>query len=223
MSLLKNILSPFVEFKSEKKESSAKKPAAQTAEKEDSAVTDKASHTTSAYTPSPGKAALPQYQKYFEDLIEEANAKNPLFAGTDFKEFIDSKTDVEAIPDEATRYRTAFNVLKRAGLTKEKLLTTGRAYLDLINRDLKGFETAYAQHYKTEVEQKEQLLHQKAAELQALSERITALNAEMKQLSQEVTQSKESLNRNRDAFRQAGEQKKKEIESELEKIEHYFS
>lgn len=230
MSLLKHILSPFVEFKNEKKEASAKETKAEKPVKEPAyAPAEKASNTGGApaysYRPSGADASsVPaQYQKYFDDLIEEANAKNPLFAGTDFKEFMDSKVDVEAIPDEAVRYRTAFNVLKRTGLTKEKLLTTGQAYLNLIDRDLQGFENAYAQQYKNEVEGRERLLQQKRTELQALTEKITALNAEIKNLSEEISQNKDRLGQNRDLFRQAGEQKKKELLSELEKIEHYFS
>ncbi len=175
-----------------------------------------------AVTSSTGSGATADYHKYFEDLIEEANAKNALFQGTDFKEFIDSKIDVEAIADEATRYKTAFNVLKRTGLTKERLVSTGHQYMNIIDTDLKGFTDAYAQQYKKEVEQNEMLLQKKAAELQELNERITTLSQEIKKVSQEITHSKDQLNSNKEAFIRAGENKMKEIEAELQKIEQYF-
>lgn len=234
MSLLKNILKPFVEFKPEDENQDPSKEQqkderkekinseANTASAETSIATDAPSPSYEPSQPASTPASSSEYNKYFENLIEDANAKNPLFQGTDFKEFIDSKIDVEAIGDEETRYKTAFNVLKRTGLTKEKLVTTGQQYIKLIEQDLKGFENAYIQQYKTDVEQKEQLLQKKTAELQALNDKISALNQEMKQMSQQVVQNKEKLNNNKTAFISAGEEKKKEIESELQKIARYF-
>lgn len=238
MSFLKNILGAFVEFKEE--EAGAEKEAnLQTIpDKKISEVnggTSSANNTggttsiSGTTTSSPASAinpsinAAPEYKKHFEDLIEEANAKNPLFQGTDIKEFIESKTDVEAITDEETRYKTSFNVLKRTGLTKEKLVTTGQAYIKIIENDLKAFENAYNQQYRSDVEQKEQLLQQKAQELQLLNEKILTLNQEMKQMSEEVIQGKEKLSANKNLFIAAGESKKKEIETELQKINQYFS
>ncbi len=236
MSILKNILGAFVEFKEEEKTEPAEEVKVQTTQKNqaesipipsagntNAASTSPISASTSTISSSTGSADASEYKKHFEDLIEEANAKNPLFAGTDFKEFIESKTDVEAISDEETKYKTAFNVLKRTGLTKEKLISTGQEYINIINNDIKAFDNAFAQKYKLDVEQKEQLLQQKAQELQVLNEKISALNQEMKQLSQEVTQGKEKLNSNKNLFISAGEGKKKEIETELQKIKQYFS
>ncbi len=222
MSLLKNIMRPFIEFSDKEEPSEEKSATVKTGKIEAPAP----SHSASSNAPASftgGAAAASDYQRHFEELIEEANARDPLFHGTDYKEFIDSKADVEAIADEATRYRTAFNVLKRTGLTKEKLDKTGNEYIKLIDRDLKEFETAYVQQYKTNVEGKEQLLQKKAQELQAINEKIATLNEEIRQLSQEVNESKNRLNVNKNSFIQAGENKKKEIENELRKIDKYFS
>lgn len=227
MSFLKNILSPFMEFKNDEGQETTgiSAPGANTksAGKQTTATgyATPALQTPSAST-SATSATVGEYEKYFEHLIEEANAKNPLFQGTDFKEFIDSKTDVEAIADEATKYKTAFNVLKRTGLTKDRLVSTGQEYIRLIDTDLTGFNSAYAQQYKSDVEQKEQLLQKKAEELQALNEKITAVNNDIKQLSQQIVQSKDKLNTNKDLFVRAGQNKKQEIQSELQKIEQYF-
>lgn len=235
MSILKNIFGAFVEFKEEEEEAgSTKEIKTQPDQKKINPVNDEetssATATVNTATTSPATSAsissinaAPEYKKHFEDLIEEANTKNPLFQGTDFKEFIESKTDVEAISDEETKYKTAFNVLKRTGLTKEKLVTTGREYINIIENDLKAFEDAYNQQYKSQVEQKEQLLQQKAQELQVLNEKILTLNQEMKQMSQQIIQSKEKLSSNKNSFISAGESKKKELQNELQKINQYFS
>lgn len=225
MSFLKNIMSPFLEFKEQEanpvsKEGKFQSKSGATSDPGESRAP--AAPTSSRSMNSSKSGATGEYQQYFEDLIEEANAKNAIFQGTDFKEFIDSKIDVEAIADEATRYKTAFNVLKRTGLTKERLVSTGHEYIHIIERDLQGFVDAYTQQYKKDVEQKELLLQQKAGELQELNEKISALNQEIKKVSQDITQSKEKLNTNKEAFIAAGENKKKEIEVELQKIDQYF-
>ncbi len=234
MSILKNILRPFVEFKEEESSGSSKELKTQTvnnksgqSEQDYSPVTS-TSQASASVAPSTSTGIntslkFGEYQKHFDNLIEEANAKNPVFQGTDFKEFIDSKIDVEAITDEETKYKTAFNVLKRTGLTKEKLISTGKQYINVIDQDLKGFNNAYVQQYNTEVEQKEVLLQKKSQELQAINDKIALLNKDITQMSQEITQSKEKLNVNKNSFVEAGEIKKKEIEAELQKIAHYFS
>lgn len=222
MSILKYIMRPFVEFKeADQTESVPEKPTSTPA----NPAGTKPVSPAPAFSPAPGQvntSRLAEYQKHFEQLIDEANAKNSLFQGTDFKEFIDSKIDVEAITDEGMRYKTAFNVLKRTGLTKERLLSTGQEYIKIIDGDQKGFEGAYAQQYKSDVEQREQLLQKKSEELQSLQARITALNQEVSQISQDLSKSKDQLNENKNAFLSAAENKKKEIQTELQKIAQYF-
>ncbi len=238
MSILKYIMSPFVEFKEEEKSLSSKEIKTQgietkerlpdPADQPDAPGISGTNTSSLSYTSSPSSepdASLKsgEYQKHFENLIEEANAKNPVFHGTDFKEFIDSKIDVESITDEETKYKTAFNVLKRTGLTKERLISTGREYINLIDHDLKGFNDAFLQQYNTQVEQKEGLLKKKGEELQALNEKIAALNKETKQMSEEIIKSKDKLNSNKNSFILAGENKKTELKAELKKIDQYFS
>lgn len=223
MSFLKNIMSPFLEFKGEEKKPEGREETLQNKAAKSYELTTADSDRSIESSPSGSRTtATSDYHKYFDDLVEQANAKNPLFQGTDFKEFIDSKVDVEAIADEATRYKTAFNVLKRTGLTKDKLVSTGHEYLHIIERDLKGFEEAYTQQYKKEVEQNEILLQVKAGELQQLNEKISVLSQEIKKVSLEITKSKDQLNTNKEAFLNAGHDKKKEIETELQKINQYF-
>ena len=237
MSILKNILSPFIEFPEDQKTPPAAQPSPQKAppaapQTPAAAAPPVQPQPTTEYNipvPSPSGAvpsglttALPEHKTYFENLIEEANAKNPLFAGTDFKEFIDSKSDIEEISDEPTRYRTAFSVLKRTGLTKDRLLSTGQEYLNLIGRALNSYQSAFVQQYQKEVKGKEALLQKKAEEVQALNEKIAALKIDMKQISAEINLSKQKLDANKSSFLAAGEIKQTEIQEELQKIQQYF-
>ena len=235
MSLLKQILSPFVEFEDDKKKETVKETKPPVTPAYNAPVNENVEHpliTGSTVTTSPQlqptaagnsiTTAQPEHEQYFDKLIDEANAKDPLFQGTDFKEFIDSKTDIDNITDEETKYRTAFNVLKRTGLTKEKLLSTAHEYHNLIGRDLNAFQSAHAQQYQKEVKQREQLIQKKAEELQALSEKTNALKKEISQLSQQMSETKDKLNLTKKSFLLAGEKKQNEIQTELEKIEKYF-
>lgn len=247
MSFLKQLLNPFVEFEDDKKNAGAKatKPVAPAPQARPVApvppppADEKPEHplitgTTQqppaaapapvpTYAPSGTLAGpLPEHVQYFEKLIDDANRQNPVFAGTDYKEFVDSKFDIDDITDEALKYRTAYNVLKSTGLTKEKLLSTGQEYLNLIGRDLNSFQGAHALQYAKEVRQKEATIQKKAEELQALTQRINALKGEINGLTQEINLTKDKLNTTKNSFLLAGENKQKEIETELQKIAQYF-
>ncbi|QMU26664.1 hypothetical protein [Adhaeribacter radiodurans] len=250
MSFLKQLLTPFVEFEDDKNKAQENKPAVASPTPAPSVPASAAPVVTPTPTPnenaqhplitgsstpvptinqtptySPGGTlvgSLPEHEQYFERLIDEANAKNPLFQGTDFKEFVDSKVDIDDIQDEALKYKMAFNVLKSTGLTKEKLLSTGQEYLNIIGRDLNTFQSAHAQQYLKEVRQKEQVIQKKAEELQALTQKMNALKAEINQLTQEIDLTKDQLNTTKNSFLLAGEKKQKEIETELQKIAQYF-
>jgi hypothetical protein len=245
MSFLKQILTPFVEFDEHKKKEiltesrAAAPPVAKPSPPAASApppVDQIAEHPLitgvgpgnlsdeiPSYSPAGTLAtALPEHEQYFENLIDEANKKNPLFQGVDYKEFADSKLDIDDITDEALKYKTAYNVLKSTGLTKEKLLATGQEYINLIGRDLNAFQSAQAQQYNKEVRQKELLIQKKAEELQALTQRINALKGEINSLTQEISLTKEKLDTTKNSFLLAGERKQNEIQTELEKIARYF-
>jgi hypothetical protein len=252
MSLLKQILSPFVEFEADKKKESAPEvkttltptyttppPVNHTPLPEvkaehplitginagsfnqQSAPTP-ATNAVPANKPAAGSTVLPEHELYFQKLIDDANATNPLFQGTDYKEFVDSKSDIDNITDEETRYKTAFNLLKRTGLSKEKLVSTAHEYHNIIGRDLNAFQGAHMQQYQKEVKQREQIIQKKAEELQALSVKINALKKEISQISQEMVDTKDRLNLTKNSFLLAGEKMQNDIQAELEKIGKYF-
>lgn len=238
MSFLKQLLTPFVEFEEDKKEPTVltKQPQAAAPGKtitpppadvnvqhplvNDHNIVD---DQTPSYSPGGTIAKpLPEHQQYFEKLINDANLNSPIFQGTDFKEFVDSKVDIDDITDESLKYKTAFNVLKSTGLTIDRLKSTGQAYLDLVGRDLNAFQSAHAQQYKKEVGGKEVLIQKKAEELQQLAQKINTLKGEINQLTSDVNIIKEKLNVTKNSFLLAGEIKQTEIQKELDKISQFF-
>jgi uncharacterized protein YoxC len=222
MSIFKYILSPFVEFKEPDSKTPAKPDSPVAAKLASSQINNvQTSYKTSSDT-SYSSNAEGEFAGYFEHLIDEANQKSPIFQGTDLKEYMDTKVELDSIPDEATKIKTAFNVLKRTGLTKDKLLSTGLEYIKLIEHELAGIEGAFAQQYKNDVQLKEQQLQVKAQEIQELTSKINAIHQEITQLSEQVAQSKQQLNNNKTQFITAGQRKKSELEAELNKINQYL-
>ena len=250
MSFLKQLLNPFIEFDEQKQQGRPQaKPVPNTAQQPvptpppqtpaAPAQTPQPTEHPLINGPAPAPVAasqlptysasgtlsepLPEHVQYFERLIDEANKTNPTFQGTDFKEFVDSKLDIDDITDEGLKYRTAYNVLKSTGLTKEKLLATGQEYLNLVGRDMNAFQGAHTMQYQKEVRQKEAIIQKKAEELQTLTQRINALKGEINQITQEINITKDKLNTTKQSFLLAGENKQKEIETELQKIAQHFS
>ncbi|MBC7389957.1 MAG: hypothetical protein H7329_12135 [Opitutaceae bacterium] len=233
MGFLKQILKPFVEFDSDNKNKT--EPDKTIVEKqtdiEEAAHHPLISEDEAVNLPSNEQVAparnnssipLPEHVRYFEELLDKANRENPLFTGPDYKEFIDTKVDIDDITDETIKYQTVFNILKTSGLTKNKLISTGQEYLDIVGRDLNAFQSAHAQLYKKELVSREIDLKNKVAELQTLTQTINALKAAINQLTKEINESQEELNFTKRSFLLAGEMKQQEIQSELNKISKFF-
>lgn len=221
MSILKYILSPFVEFKEPEPGE-----AANARNNTPVAPVNQPSSTVNAPIRAQNAPVsnndTGNFKSFFDKLIEDANEKNPVFKGTDLKEYIDTKVELDSIPDEATKIKTAFNVLKRTGLTKDKLLSTGQEYIKLIEHELAGIEGAFSQQYKNDVQLKEEQIQAKAQEIAALNEKIDTIHQEISTLSQQVSQSKEQLTTNKNQFILAGQQKKSELENEIQQINQYL-
>ncbi|MEJ7914191.1 MAG: hypothetical protein WKF70_13610 [Chitinophagaceae bacterium] len=239
MSFLKQLLTPFVAFDEDGKEVKPKSgqmvsppvgstnPGLRPEENIQHPLVTAVPLVPAAQVPtySPGgtiTGPMPEHQQYFEQLVAKANASNPQFAGADYKEFVDSKVDIDDITDETLRYKTAFNVLRGSGLTRDKLLSTGQEYLNIIGRDLNAFQSAHGQRYKKEVQPKELQIQKKAEELSALALKMSVLKTEINALTQDITLIKDQLATTKNSFLLAGEKKQQEIQTELQKIAQYF-
>jgi chromosome segregation ATPase len=238
MSFLKQLLNPFIEFDENNKPVPQKDiPPVQPVLQQEAASTHPLITENKNDIISPGdpqavqsgagsdenqELPLPEHVAYFEKLIDKANNENPLFSGPDYKEFVDTKIDIDDITDENLKYKTAFNILKSSGLDKNKLISTALEYANLIGKDLNAFQSAHAQLYKKELQEKEKVLKNKTEELQELSRRIQHLKTDINKISGEITVSKQRLDTIKNSFLLAGENKQKEIQNELDKISKYF-
>jgi len=217
---LKNILGAFIEISEDKKQEIKK----DTLPSKASGKTETPSQPVQTFTPSftssmpPG--SITEFDAYFANLLTEENQKN--FPGTDYYEFVTAKENMNAIPVEETKYVTTFNVLKSTGLTKDVLLSTAKRYMDVITNELTTFVNSYQSLYKQQVEDKQALIDEKAKQMQTLSEQINALNQEMTFIQTEMTQNKIKLTSKKEGFQIAAENKKKQIQDEVDKITRYI-
>lgn len=81
--------------------------------------------------PSIDQAEVAKFQAHFSDLFEKANLPGPDYH--EFRAGLDSMADV--VPSEDQRMKAAFKMLAPQGLTKERLVESANAYLDILKKD----------------------------------------------------------------------------------------
>src|SRR5579872_6030294 len=133
----KKILSVFVE------NVSTDQPAASAPAQEPSTGTLSAAGTPPGLNPDPaGNEASrndTRFIDYFDKLFSDANIPGP-----DYYEFSRMIGAMQAIPDEQSRFYTAYAGLQVQGLDKTKLLSTAGEYLRILASD--------ADHFRSTVE-----------------------------------------------------------------------
>src|SRR5690349_21836851 len=114
----KKILGAFVELKDEDEEKT--EPQAEYVQPAQSTVN------------VPEISASEKFKNYFDKLFKDSNTPGP-----DYFEFSKMVEAMSAIPDEKTKYLTAFAGLSIQGLDKKKLLDTADHYLQVLDSDAK--------------------------------------------------------------------------------------
>lgn len=160
---------------------------------------------------------MKELRQHFSDLMQQNNQP-----GNDYFEYQNMLVAISlSIPSEPERYRIAFSGLSTAGLTKEILLTTGRFYIDVIEKEAKEYEQDHATVFNKEVTGVKAVIEEKRKQMIALSEQINALNEDIKTLSDQVTHTESSLTIKKNSFIAVAEEFKNNISEQLKKIEQY--
>ncbi len=130
--------------------------------------------TSADYDTPSGKA-----DQKFIDILLNAIDKNNL-EGFDYLEY---KTSLQGLDnmamDEATRYKSAFVMAKTMGVTPEKLLSSAKHYVAILNKEEKKFIDALKNQRQKQVVGKEE-------KLIALQKEVTAKKAQIEQLKKEI-------------------------------------
>jgi hypothetical protein len=137
----------------------------------------------------------------FTDLLLRSIESNNM-EGFDYLEYKNSLKSIESvIPDEVMRYKSAYEMAKTMGLSKEKLIQSASHYLNILISEDKKF--------------KEALENQKAKQIQGRADQLAAIEKSVVEKQQMI----EKLSKEIDASKGQLEAVRKEINDAVVKID----
>lgn len=133
--------------------------------------------------PKPGKS---KPDEKFTNLLLKAIEDNNIegFDYIEFKQSVQSLSKVE--PDEGKRYKNAFAMAGAMGLTKSKLFSSAKHYVNILDSEEKKFSEAFNAQKQKQVNQKES----KSTELQ---QSINTKEDQIKKLQASIEKEKKQL------------------------------
>lgn len=158
-----------------------------------------------------------RFAEYFDKLFSEANIPGP-----DYYEFSKMIAAMQVIPDEQSRYHAAFAGLQVQGLDKQKLLSTAAEYLKVLTTDADHFQKTVEAALQEKVSSRKTEAEEKARRIQALSEEISTLQQQIIAMQQEIGENEEKLTASSTAYTTESRFRSQQIESDIEKINHYI-
>ena len=108
--------------------------------------------------PPPPKKNEGKVNEKFVDLLLGAMQKNNL-DGLDYLEFKESLETLSKMPmDEATRYKSAYAVVKAMGTNVHKLIQTANHYIDILNKEKEAFNGDVLEKMKGKLEDEKKVI-----------------------------------------------------------------
>jgi hypothetical protein len=205
-SIGKKILSAFVEVEDEKR-APARAAGAESAGAAEPAAAD----------PVQAASEDRRFLDYFDTLFSEANIPGP-----DYYEFARMIAAMQAIADERSRYAAAFAGLQVQGLDKDKLLATAGEYLRVLTADADRFGKTVEAALQEKVHSRSAEAEEKGRRIQALSQEMLELQAQITAMQKEVGEAKEKLEANSNAYAFESERRKRQIQTDIGKINNYI-
>jgi uncharacterized protein YoxC len=161
----------------------------------------------------PNQASNNKFKNYFEQLFKEANLPGP-----DYFEFSKMVEAMQVIPDERTRYISAFAGLSVQGLDKTKLTESANKYLEILDTDAANFDATINTALQEKVEVKKHDMEEKAKRIQQLSNEIAELNNSINLLGNEIKENEEKIRTNISGYEYELNVMKQKISNDLSKI-----
>ncbi|MEO7309684.1 MAG: hypothetical protein ABIX01_04755 [Chitinophagaceae bacterium] len=209
-SLAKKILSAFIEVDDDdnEKTSSAKTD-------NFAAINPMASEyvKTTQFTPGDNE----KFKQYFEKLFNDANLPGP-----DYFEFSKMIEAMMALPDEKTRYVTAYAGLSVQGLDIQKLLGSASEYIKILDTDAAQFHGTLDNAIKQKVDAKKADMETKSKRIQELTREITNLNNTIALLGNEIKENEEKIRESGSGYTSELEKMKSRIQSDISRIRQYI-
>jgi len=158
-----------------------------------------------------------RFMDYFDKLFAEANIPGP-----DYYEFSKMIEAMQAIPDEQSRFYTAYAGLHVQGLEKEKLLSTAAEYLRILSADASHFQATVDNALQEKVHGKAAAAEEKSQRIRSLSEEIIGLQQQIAALQAEILEDKGKIEASSTGYSAESQRRKTRIQDDIEKIRHYI-
>ncbi len=134
-------------------------------------------------------------QKFIDLLLKAIEANN--IEGFDYLEYKNSLLSIATvIPDEGMRYKSAFEMAKTMGLTKEKLIQSAEQYINVLKTEDKKFKEALEN-------QKSKQIQGKADQLASVEKSISEKQLQIEKLNKEIENAKSQLDTMRTEINEA--------------------
>ncbi|MBK8515670.1 MAG: hypothetical protein IPL55_05080 [Saprospiraceae bacterium] len=124
-------------------------------------------------------------QKFVDLLLKAIESNN--IEGFDYLEYKNSlKSISNVIPDESMRFKSAFEMARTMGLTKQKLIDSANHYVDILNNENNKFKDALDN-------QKAKQIQGKADQLSSVEKAISEKQQLIEKLNNEIATAKSQL------------------------------
>lgn len=178
-------------------------------------------------TPAVNENDQNEFLEYFKSQFAKAN-----FPGPDYQEFINALESeaVRNLPvDEASKFKMTFAGFQVQGVTPDKLVTTAKQYIDIVQKSVSNFTAEVENLLKSEVGGKQAKVDNLLKEneeldkqMAALAQRKTENFATVQKLTVEIQTESTSLQLKRTGFESAAKVFAGKIERDIQKIETYL-
>lgn len=192
----------------------------------------------------PRPAAVPPARSAATATVEGARVLNERFLevlfsaldqhnkdGFDYIEYSKSLKNLSGMDmSVATRFRSAFATAQTLGVTKEKLLDSGRYYLGVLQQEFDNFGQAHAQQRQRLVDERlreqaevEAGIQQREAQIKALQAEIEAGQERLRVIGEDVRSSTDRIERTRQEFEAAFLHITEQIKADLLSIQTHLT
>ncbi len=187
-----------------------------------------ASSISSLTMPQAPVVSAAEKNEFFEFLNSIYQKGN--FPGPDYQEYTDALKQVEGVMDEKTKFTTIFIGFKVQGVTKARLMETGKKYIDMINSQKTEFDKEIEVIMNSEVSVKQKRADTLTKEIAEIERQMILLNekknknAEVAQtLANEIQEDVSQLNTKKSSFEAAATDFIGNIQNTMDKINLYLS
>ncbi len=170
-----------------------------------------------------------EVSEHFVEILIAAMEKGNL-QGFDYLEFKSTLKSLEKlIPDEPTRYRSAFASAVTMGVSAEKLLETANHYLQVLQKEEEKFEAALTNQQDLQINAREaemaeidKQIKEKSAKIKELTEGIEKHQKELQELNHQLGEAKQKIIKTKNDFEVSYHQIVDKIQADVQNIGKYL-